>query len=66
MKSIRHTLGHLISCKEASHLVSQMQDRDLTASERVKLKLHLAACKACSAFERQLRLMREAMRRYRE
>lgn len=66
MKSLRHTLGHLISCKEASHLVSQMQDRSLTASERMKLKLHLAACKACSAFERQLRLMREAMRRYRE
>ena len=66
MKSLRHTLGHLFSCKEASHLVSQMQDRGLTASERMKLKLHLAACKACSAFERQLRLMREAMRRYRE
>jgi hypothetical protein len=46
--------------------MSQMQDRGLTAAERVKLRLHLAACKACTAFERQLRLLREAMRRYRE
>jgi hypothetical protein len=43
-----------------------MQDRRLTSAEQVKLKLHLAACKACTAFERQLRLLREAMRRYRE
>jgi hypothetical protein len=66
MKSVRHALAHLVSCREASHLVSQMQDRRLTSAEQVKLKLHLAACKACTAFERQLRLLREAMRRYRE
>ena len=66
MKSVRHQLTHLISCKEASHLVSQMQDRRLTLAERTKLTLHLAACKACTAFEKQLRLLREAMRRYKE
>jgi Putative zinc-finger len=66
MNAIRYTLGHLTSCKKASQLLSQMQDRGLTSSERVRLNFHLAACKACAAFERQLRLMREAMRRYRE
>ena len=66
MKSVRHQLTHLISCKEASHLMSQMQDRSLTPAERIKLKLHLAACKGCTAFEKQLRLLREAMRKYRQ
>ncbi len=60
-----HLLGHLFSCKDVSQLVSQMQDRDLTTFERWKLDWHLAVCKACMAFDRQMRLLREAMRRYR-
>jgi hypothetical protein len=43
-----------------------MQDRPLTPVERWKLKLHLSACDACRRFERQLVLLRDAMRRYRE
>jgi hypothetical protein len=61
-----HRLTHLVSCSEATRLVSQRQDRPLPWGERVKLGLHLAVCSACSRFERQMKFMREAMRRYRE
>ena len=58
-----HRLTHVISCKEASRLLSQAQDRPLGALERLKLRAHLALCDFCTRFEQQLRFMREAMRR---
>jgi len=60
-----HRLTHLLSCKEATRLLSQAQDRPLGYAERVKLRLHLTACAACSRFSRQMTLLREAMSRYR-
>jgi hypothetical protein len=66
MNPLIHLFGHLTRCKDISHLVSQRQDRDLTTFERIKVEWHLAVCSACMAFEKQMRFMREAMRRYRE
>jgi len=58
-----HRLTHVISCKEASRLLSQAQDRRLGWVERLKLRGHLALCDFCTRFEQQLKFMREAMRR---
>jgi hypothetical protein len=55
----------MISCKEASRLLSQGQDAELPWLARVRLRLHLAACDACTRFSRQLRFMRDALARYR-
>jgi putative zinc finger protein len=60
-----HRLTHLVSCREATRLLSQRQDRRLRAAERAKLSLHLCVCDACSRFARQLALLRAALRRYR-
>jgi hypothetical protein len=60
-----HRLTHAVSCREASLLLSQAQDRALTLAERAKLRLHLAVCEACSRYARQIAFLREAMRRYR-
>ena len=60
-----HRLTHLVSCKEASRLLSQRQDRALPLADRVKLALHLSVCVACSRFARQLAVMRKAIARYR-
>ncbi len=60
-----HRLTHLVSCKEATQWLSQGEERPLSLSERVKLGLHLRVCEACSRFAAQLRLMREALGRYR-
>jgi len=59
-----HRLTHMLSCKEASRLLSQGEERRLTLSERVKLWLHLRVCRACTRFARQLAFLRQAMRRY--
>lgn len=60
-----HRLTHLVSCREATQLLSQREERRLSLPERVKLGLHLGVCEACSRFAAQLRLMREALGRYR-
>ena len=60
-----HRLTHMLSCKEASRLLSQGEDRRLTWLERTKLELHLRVCAACTRFARQVAMMHEAMERYR-
>ena len=52
-----------ISCKEATRLMSQSQDRELSLGERVALRFHLAICRGCHAFSAQLAFLRTAVRR---
>ena len=65
---IWNALGHMISCKEASRLVSRREDERMPFWQRLRLRLrlHLAICVACAQFESQVRFLRTAMRRYRE
>lgn len=53
------------TCKEVAALLVAREDRDLPLAERVALRFHLAACKACPVFERQLLTMRQALGRWR-
>jgi len=43
-----------------------MQDAKLSVRERLLVRLHLALCDACQRFERQVALLRNAMRRYKD
>lgn len=52
-----------LSCKEASRLMSQGQDRDLNVGERLALRAHLAICAACRNFDDQLAFLRRAVKR---
>jgi hypothetical protein len=63
---IRKALGHLLSCKDVSRLVSQGQDRPLTWWEGWRMRMHLAVCTACTRFDAQVRFLRRAMRRYKD
>jgi len=65
MSPFRHAIGHLLSCKDVSRLLSQAEERPIAGWQRVRVQWHLAVCSMCRSFERQLALMREAMRRYR-
>ena len=58
-------MGLLLRCKDASRLISQMQDERLTPGQRGLVRLHLLFCDACRNFQRQLGVLREAMLRYR-
>jgi hypothetical protein len=53
------------TCKEAAALLVAREDHALPLNERVALHFHLAACKACPVFEKQLLTMRGALRGWR-
>jgi len=53
------------NCKEVTALVVAREDRELPATERVALRVHMAMCKACPVFERQMLTMRNAMKQWR-
>ena len=59
MKFLRRT------CKQATALMVAREDRALPWLERLALRMHLAACRACPKFERQMLTMRYAMRQWR-
>lgn len=51
----------MLSCKQASQIISQSLDRPLTMRERFALKLHLLICKYCKRFSQQIQTLRVAM-----
>lgn len=51
-----------MTCKDASRLISESQERLLGFRERWGLRLHLWMCDACRNFQRQVALMRKALR----
>jgi len=56
----------LTTCKEASELLSQSQDRPLSLAEKFGLSAHLLMCAGCRNFGKQLAFIRAAMKRYLE
>lgn len=44
----------MLNCREATFLMSQRQERDLSITERMKVRLHATMCRGCSNFGRQL------------
>jgi anti-sigma factor RsiW len=50
-------------CRDMTGLLSRSMDGDLPFSERFAYKFHLLYCTACRRYIRQLRLMRDALRR---
>lgn len=56
----------MLTCKDASRLQSQSQDRRLHLGERLSLRLHLLICDNCQRFKQQLELIRRACQRLNE
>ena len=56
----------MLSCKEATQRLSEAQDRNLSLSEKLQLKLHLAMCSGCRNFARQMDFLRAACKRFTE
>jgi len=45
----------MLSCKQASELISQQQDHPLSFIQRVNLGFHLAMCSSCNFVSKQLK-----------
>lgn len=56
----------MLSCFEVTRLVSESQERRLTAVEKVSLNLHLMMCDGCKNFSLQVPFLRKAMKAYAE
>jgi hypothetical protein len=52
------------TCKQVHRLVIEAQDRQLSFSERISVRIHLMMCGACQRFELQMKFLREALRRF--
>ena len=53
----------MLTCKQASRIISQSLDNPLSWSDRMKLKFHLFICDACTRFNKQMRLIQNAVLR---
>jgi hypothetical protein len=58
-----HSEGFKPTCREVHRLVSEGMDRDLSLVERTRMRLHLMVCAACTRFNGQMDLLRQAMRK---
>lgn len=54
----------MLTCKEATRMLSEAQDRPLTVAERMQVQMHLAMCRGCRNFREQMDFLRAACRRY--
>ncbi len=51
----------MLSCKEATRLVSEKLDRELPFWRRMGLRLHVLMCLACSRYTRQVTALDRAV-----
>lgn len=54
----------MLTCAEAGRLITESQDRKLGFMEWFALRFHLAMCKICPVYERQLLVLRDLMTRW--
>jgi Putative zinc-finger len=50
-----------LSCREASRLISESMDRELSRREKWALRLHTILCAACRRFAQQVTLIRQVI-----
>ena len=51
----------MLKCREVTEQASALIDGELSWMPRLQMRLHLAMCKHCSRFVRQLRLLSDAL-----
>lgn len=54
----------MLNCHEVTRLLSESQERSLSVTERMRLKVHTMMCSGCRNFEIQMGTLRAAMRRF--
>lgn len=54
----------MLNCVEATRLMSEAQERELTLTEKLPLKMHVMMCSGCRNFQAQMRTLRRIARAY--
>lgn len=55
-----------LNCKEATRLLLEDEDHDISPADRIALQVHVKICFMCQRFVSQLNLMRSATRAWRK
>lgn len=50
------------NCRKATFLIEKKQEEELTAREKMELKLHLAGCYICRVYEQQSLLINDLVK----
>jgi len=50
----------MLTCKNATKLISKSQERPLALKERISLRFHLLICSGCNNYNKQMKLIRQA------
>ena len=53
-----------MNCRDATRLMSEAQERPLSITERISLRLHLIMCSGCHNFKAQMNTLRLVTRAY--
>lgn len=54
----------MMNCQQATRLISESQDRPLSMSEKLSLKMHVMMCAGCKNFSLQVPFLSKAMKAY--
>jgi hypothetical protein len=53
-----------LTCRDSVQLIVASEDRALTTSEKVALRMHLWMCRKCPKFLRQMQIIRRMLDRW--
>jgi hypothetical protein len=56
----------MITCKEATMLISMRDEQALSRLEKFKLKLHLLLCKTCFYFAKHVEILQKSIKKLTE
>lgn len=54
----------MLSCKDATRLMSEAQDRDLAIKETIGLEMHLLTCRGCQRYREQMNFLHQLCRQH--
>lgn len=56
----------MLTCREATQLLSEKQDRQLLLKEQSGLQFHLMLCRSCRRFGKQMKTISELSKAYKK
>ncbi|MDO9143183.1 zf-HC2 domain-containing protein [Rhodoferax sp.] len=54
----------MMNCQQATRLISESQERSLSLTEKMTLKMHVMMCSGCKNFSLQVPFLSKAMKAY--
>ncbi|ENX15508.1 hypothetical protein F895_02054 [Acinetobacter sp. CIP 64.2] len=56
----------MLTCRQATQLLSEKQDRPLLLREQTHLQLHLLACRSCRRYGKQIKSLSQLAQAFRQ